>query len=164
VSSGSDNVVESAAPLRFRQDDGVLAGGELTRRDLDRLARQGVRSIVDLREEGEPGQQLSPNVAAAWAHACDLEYRRVSVSVEHLVPQHADLFLQALEASPRPVYVQSAKGLRAAAFLILSLALDQGLDVPGALGRARALDLPALSPVLERFVREELRRRVAPAT
>jgi len=148
--------------LRFQLDERVLAGGELSRRDLDALARQGVRSIVDLREEGEPGQQLSPNVAAAWAHACDLEYRRVSVSEAHLQAKHVKLFVQALEASPRPVYVQSANGLRAAAFLILRLALEQGLDAAGALARARSLNLPALSPALERFVREELRRRVAP--
>ena len=50
----------------------------------------------------------------------------------------------------------------AAAFLILRLALEQGLDAAGALARARSLNLPALSPALERFVREELRRRVAP--
>jgi uncharacterized protein (TIGR01244 family) len=145
---------------RFGLGDGVLAGGELTRRDLDRLARQGVHSIVDLREEGEPGQRLSPNVAAAWAHACALEYRRVSVSVEHLQSQHMDSFLQALAASPRPVYVQSAKGRRAAAFLILRLAIDEGLDATGALARARELDLPQLSPALELYVREELQRRV----
>ncbi|HVS17197.1 MAG TPA: sulfur transferase domain-containing protein, partial [Planctomycetota bacterium] len=129
----------------FGLEDGVLAGGELSRRDLDRFARQDVHSIVDLREEGEPGQQLSPNVAAAWAHACALEYRRVSVSVDHLKPRHTDLFLQALDASPRPVYVQSANGQRAAAFLILRLALRQGLDASKAFARARQLDLPALS-------------------
>ncbi len=145
----------------FGLADGVLAGGELTRRDLDRLARQDVRSIVDLREEGEPGQQLSPNVAAAWAHACDLEYRRVSVSLDHLRPEHVEAFLQALTASPRPVYVQSANGLRSAAFLILRMALDHGLDASGVLSRARELDLPALSPSLELFVREELGRRAA---
>lgn len=157
-------MVKPPARQRFGVDDGVLAGGELSRRDIDALARQGVRSIVDLREEGEPDQRLSPNVAAEWAHACDLQYRRVSVSVDHLQPQHVDVFLRALEVSPRPVYVQSANGLRAAAFLILRLAREQGLDAAGALARARSLGLPALSPALERFVRETLRRLVAPAS
>lgn len=157
-------MVNAAALLRHEIDAGVFAGVELSRRDLDELARQGVRSIVDLREEGEPGQTLSPNVAAAWAHACALEYRRVTVSLEHLHAQLVDRFLQALDASPRPVFVQSAKGLRAAAFLILSLALDQGLDAPRALARARDLELPSITPGLERFVREELLRRAAPTT
>lgn len=155
-------MLKAAALLRQELDAGVFVGVELSRRDLDTLARLGVRSIVDLREEGEPGQTLSPNVAAAWAHACALEYRRVSVSLEHLRAQLVDRFLQALDASPRPVFVQSAQGLRAAAFLILYLAREQALDAPRALARAREFELPALTPKLERFVREELLRRSAP--
>src|SRR5688572_24705665 len=101
---------------RFRFHGGISGGGELARRDIDALAKQGFRSIFDLREEGEPGQTLSPNVAATWAHACGLEHRRLAVSVEHLEPRLVDLFLQTLAELPRPVYVHSQSGRRAATF------------------------------------------------
>jgi protein tyrosine phosphatase (PTP) superfamily phosphohydrolase (DUF442 family) len=156
-------MLAAAIPF-FALDDDVLAGGELSRRGIEGLARAGVRAIVDQREEGEHGQVLSPNVAATWAHACDLEYRRASCPLTHLRSALVEPFLRALAESSRPVYVQSARGLRAAAFLTLKLALERDLDAGRAFERTQALGWPALSPELADFVRDELRRRGAGRT
>ncbi len=86
----------------FRFDSSISAGGQLSRKDIDRLAREGFRSILNLSEEGEPGQLLSPNVEATWAHANTMEHCRVSVSVDHLHSHWVDRFLEALDELPRP--------------------------------------------------------------
>ncbi len=90
-----------------RFDSSISAGGQLSRKDIDRLAKEGFRSILNLSEEEEPGQFLSPNVEATWAHANAMEHGRVSVFVDHLHSHWVDLLLEALDELPRPVYVHS---------------------------------------------------------
>ena len=143
----------------FRFDSSISAGGQLSRTDIDRLAREGFRSILNLSEEGEPGQLLSPNVEATWAHANAMEHGRASVSVDHLNSHWMDRFLEALDELPRPVYVHSETGRRAVAFLIIKMALDRHLSADQALREARSLGMECGLEALNRFVRAEVERR-----
>ena len=143
---------------------GIVAGPAPDQKAIARLARRGYRSLLDLRTEGEPGQVLSPNVAASWAHANAIEHLRASISRGVLVPGSVDRFLQQLALAPRPVYVHSGTGRRAAAALAIHLALEQDLPADQALARARELGLDPGARELVRFVETEVaRRRGGPA-
>lgn len=102
----------------IRRDADVSIGPSPDIGQIEWLARRrGFRALLDLNEEGEPGQTLSPNVAASWAHTFGLVHERVSISLER--PDAADVarFLATLRAIQKPVYVHSAHGARAAALV-----------------------------------------------
>lgn len=150
----------AAAPLTAtRYAPGIHVGPAPDRRGIERLAKQGIRSLLDLRDEGEPGQTLSPNVAASWAHATDLVHLRAPISRAVLQPNSVDRFLAQLARAPRPVYVHSDSGRRAAALLAIHLALEQGLPAQQALERLRAQGLDPAAHALLRFVETEVARR-----
>ena len=145
---------------QFRFDSSVSIGGQLSRKDIDRLAMNGFRSILNLSQEGEPGQLLSPNVEASWAHANAMEHSRVSVSFDHPQSRSVDRFLEKLDELPRPVYVHSETGRRAAAFLTIVLALDRRIPGDQALAAAESMGLDCNHEPLKRFVRAEVERRL----
>lgn len=146
-------------PLRFRLHDDLAGGSQPSLAGLERLARQGFRSILNLSAEGEEGAPLSPNVEASWAHALDLQHGRLSVYLDNLRPELVESFQRALTALPRPVYVESRTGRRAAAFLTLQLALERALSADEAFAAARELGMDCELEELKNFVRAALERR-----
>ena len=144
-----------------RYSDSVLLGKSPTIRDIERLARKaGVRTLLNLNTEGEPGQLLSPNVEATWAHATGLQHERVSSDVGGLRTEWVDRFLDTLEKVDKPVYVHSLRGRRAATLMIIHLGLARGLPVLQALAEARALGIDCELEPLRRFIAAELDQRV----
>jgi len=126
--------------------------------EVESVAAQGFASILNVAREGEPGQELSPNVEATWAHAFDLEHRRAST---HPVPteDEVETFLRELAQSPRPVLVHSTHGRRAAALAALALALEEGRSAQSALAQVGELGLEVRDPDLQRCVVAERERR-----
>lgn len=144
----------------FRLDSSISGGGQPSLKGLERLARKGFRSILNLSAEGEPGPHLSPNVEASWAHALAMQHGRMSVYLDSLRPELVELFLRALADLPRPVYVESKTGRRAAAFLTIKLALERRLSADQAFETARSLGMDCQQEELRDFVRAEIERRV----
>lgn len=138
---------------------GILIGPAPDKACLAGLAAAGLRSILDLREEGEPGQVLSPNVAASWARAEALEPLRAPISRSVLQPGSVDRFLRQLARAPRPVYVHSGTGRRAVSLLAIHLALEQDLSADEALERLAARGLDPAAHALRRFTQTEVLRR-----
>ena len=143
-----------------RVDDGLSLGSSPTVRDIERLARKaGFRTLLNLNMEGEPGQVLSPNVEATWAHTFEMQHGRVSIDFELLLPERVDRFLETLRASPKPVYVHSLGGRRAAALATIHLALARGIPGSEALAAAQALGIDCELESLRRFAVSEVDRR-----
>lgn len=144
---------------RFRLDAALSGGSQPTRKGMERLVREGFRSILNLSAEGEAGTQLSPNVEASWAHALALEHGRLSITLDNLRSDLVERFQVALDALPAPCWVESRTGRRAAAFLTIKLALDRHLSAAEAFETARALGMACELPELERYVRAEIELR-----
>jgi len=141
----------------------VSIGCSPTLRDLERLARkEGFRSLVNLNTEGEQGEILSPNVEASWAHAYGLRHERVSFDVERPRTSDVDRFLQTLATVPRPVFVHSLHGRRAAAMILVKLGLEQGTSGADAVLAARSLGIACTLDSLRRFAEAEIDRRIRP--
>lgn len=139
----------------------VAVGRSPTVAEIEALARRSrFRSILNLDTEGEPGEILSPNVEASWAHTFEMRHERVSVDLRHLRSEQVDRFLEVLDGLPRPVYLCSVGGRRAAAFATIGLGIERGRPGREALEEARALGFDCRLEQLERFVAQELDRRV----
>jgi hypothetical protein len=112
--------LEALQPLEV--EPGLFVGASPDARGVEALERAGFRSIVDLDVEGDPGQGLSPNVEASWAHTFELEHHRVAFygpSAGQVPPPPGDLarLREAIAAAPRPTYVECADRARAAALV-----------------------------------------------
>jgi len=146
---------------RRRYGAGISLGKSPTVRDIEKLARKaGFRALLNLNTEGEPGEILSPNVEATWAHTFEMQHERVSIDLEALRSERVDRFLETLLAIAKPVYVHSLLGRRAAALLTLHLALQCEISGNDALVRAKTLGLDCSLERLQRFTVSEVDRRV----
>lgn len=149
---------------RRRYDDGVSLGKSPTIRDIEMLSRKaGFRALLSLNTEGEPGEILSPNVEATWAHTFEMQHERVSIDPGGPRSECVDEFLETLRKIAKPVYVHSLRGRRAAALMTLHLALERELSGNDALAKAKALDLDCELERLERFIVLEVNRRTDPS-
>jgi protein tyrosine phosphatase (PTP) superfamily phosphohydrolase (DUF442 family) len=146
---------------RQRYDDGVWLGKSPTIRDIEMLARKaGFRALLNLNTEGEPGQILSPNVEATWAHTFEMQHERVSIDLGVLRSEWVDSFLETLHKIAKPVYVHSLLGRRAAALITVHLALERKLSGKDALVAAKALGLDCGLEQLQSFTVSEVDRRI----
>jgi protein tyrosine phosphatase (PTP) superfamily phosphohydrolase (DUF442 family) len=143
--------------------DGQIAlGRSPDQRELELLARKhGIRAVLDLDTEGEEGQVLSPNVEASWAEAFELQHRRASIDPGLLRSEDADRFLDELRSIQKPVYVHSRRGRRAAALMILWLAVERHRTGNEAVAEARELGIECESEHLREFAASEANRRFA---
>ncbi len=126
------------------------------------LARKaGFRALLNLNAEGEPGQILSPNVEATWAHTFEMQHERVSIDLV-LRSELVDEFLETLQEIAKPVYVHSLLGRRAAALMTIHLALERGISGADALVEAKTLGIDCALERLQRFTVYEVDRRTHP--
>ena len=103
-------------------DAGLFVGPELDRFGIEALARAGFRSIVNLADEGEPGQILPPNVEATWAHTFELEHARLSPG-PFPDREDAERLVRLLERLPRPIYLHATDDERAEMLGLAAVAL-----------------------------------------
>jgi len=147
---------------RVRYSDDVSLGKSPTIGDIETLARKaGFRAILNLNTEGEPGELLSPNVEATWAHAFDLQHERVSSDVGGLRSSWVDTFLDTLWRIRKPAYVHSLHGRRAATLMIIHLGLARMLSAERAVAEAKVLGIDCEDERFRRFIGSELERRGA---
>ena len=148
--------------VRFPCGEGLSLGCSPTLADIEDLARKdGLRSLVNLNTEGEPGETMSPNVEASWAHALDLRHERASFAADLPRVGDVDRFLQALGSVPRPVFVHSQHGRRAAAMILVHLGLAQRISGTAAVQAAKGLGITCTLDSLRRFAESEVDRRIA---
>jgi uncharacterized protein (TIGR01244 family) len=112
------------------------------------IKKMGFASIINLRQDGEPGAELEAEAAAA--KAAGIRYYNIPFDGSKPDPAVADKFLDAItDKGSDPAFIHCASGNRAAAmWLIKRLAVDHW-DVDRATKEATALGLT--SSALKQF-------------
>jgi uncharacterized protein (TIGR01244 family) len=105
----------------------IAVGGQPTSEELAQLRQAGFRAVINLRQNGEPVQALSPAEEGRQAAAIGLAYRHVPVSSLDLQPDRVDAFKAAVESLPGPIYVHCGAGQRATALALTYVAPSEGL-------------------------------------
>lgn len=129
--------------------EGFAVAPQIGVADVELLAQQGVRSIVNNRPDGEaPGQPTSAELAAAAA-AAGIAYRHIPVRGAPPAADAVAAFAQALAELPQPVLAFCRSGMRSTTLWAVTAAqagrpLDDILDRAGAAG----YDLTPLAPWL----------------
>jgi len=131
----------------------LTVGGQPSAGDLEQLHRDGFKSIVNLRTEGEDDQALSPADEGEKARAAGLTYLHLPVSGANMRPEQVDEFRRELSALPKPVFVHCHKGKRAGAFTMMHLAVTAGQSGDETLQQAEQMGFQCDVPALKEFVK-----------
>lgn len=90
----------------------VYASGQLFEHDVRLAAKQGVRSIVNNRSDGESMGQPSSADLAAVAEELGVAFVHFPVDPKSLTQQDADAFAKICEELKRPLLIFSRSGAR----------------------------------------------------
>lgn len=133
------------APTRFTDRD--YAGGQPTPADLAALAREGVRTVIDLRAPSEPRDYDE----AAEAARLGLRYVPVPIAgPADFDRERVQAFGRALDDGRQEggVLIHCASSNRAGAMVALDDALNRGRPLDAALAQGRAAGLTSLEPAV----------------
>lgn len=151
---------EPAADVKnlVHQDRYYIAGTP-TEAGLRRMAREGVKTVIDLRREDEPlGDE------GKYAEALGMKYFRVPMQSDRLTPDQANAFLEAMElAGNQPVLIHCASGNRAGAMYGLYLGARGVCSAEEAVRRAceAGLKNEQLGSDVRQYLEDAAARRVA---
>jgi uncharacterized protein (TIGR01244 family) len=132
--------------------DRLFSGDQPTEEDLERLAKAGFRSVINLRKPGEPNQSITPEAEQGYAEANGLNYASVPVSIAELQPEHVTRLSSTIAELPSPIYLHCAVGQRAAALALLCEAAGPGVSGDDLLREAAAKGLSIADKNVVRYV------------
>lgn len=134
-------------------NDRITIGGQPTAADIEELKREGFRTIVNLRTEGEEDQPMSPDEERQAVEDAGLKYVHLPVSSATMGPETVDQFREKLPQLEGPVLVHCHAGMRAGAFTMMATAVDEGWNGEETLKKAEAMGFHCEAPQLRQFVR-----------
>lgn len=131
---------------------GIAAAGALDQRDIEALAAQGVRTIVNNRPDGEDPGQVPAAEARRIAEAHGIAYHHIPMTAASLSRADVDALVGVLESAATPIVLHCRSGTRSTLLWALTR-LREGED-PQALIAAAArhgIDIAALPAVAARL-------------
>lgn len=133
-------------------EPGVLAASQPTGEQLQVLAEEGYKTVIDLR----PAEEPRGFDEAQAARQNGLAYVHLPVSPATLDQATIDRFVEEFDKAPRPVVVHCATSNRVGALYFAYLTLKKGMPEAEALGKAKAAGLtsPELTAKIQGLVAE----------
>jgi uncharacterized protein (TIGR01244 family) len=136
------------AAKRMALMQGFDVAGGLDRSDIEAFARDGVKTIINNRPDGEDPGQLDAAAARRIAETSGLAYHHIPVTAQSLTPADVEAFAAVLREAPGPIVAHCRSGTRSALLWAL-VRLAEG-DDPQALVAAavlHGLDIAALPAI-----------------
>jgi uncharacterized protein (TIGR01244 family) len=147
-------VVKQERPgiVNFSKVDAVVAcGGATETSALDGLAKDGFKSVINLRLATEANANIEVN--AAQAKTLGLKYIHIPFSTQQLDPKVIDQFLAAIaDKSNQPAYVHCGSASRVGSVWLAKRVLQDGWTIDKATEEAKLIGLR--SEALEKFALE----------
>ena len=131
---------------------GLSAAGKLDRSDIEALARDGVRTIVNNRPDDEDPGQLPAADARRIAEAHGIAYHHIPVTAATLSRADVDAFAGVLAAAEQPIVAHCRSGTRST--LLWALArMREGADPFALVAEAarHGIDIAALPAIAARL-------------
>lgn len=147
-----------------RVDDKVDVGGALSRADVGRLAREGYRTVIDLRTLNEeiPGGVLGVDEEGAVVEAAGMRYESVPVSLAEADEALIERVGERMREAEKPVLMHCASGKRAGAMALVNLAVWRGMTAERCFSMASSMGFDCEDePEMKRLVGGYVERRSA---
>ena len=123
--------------IRKINDDLAIAG-QLTTEQLQQIAHEGFKSVLNLRSPDEEGFL---NNEQQQVKVLGLYYINIPVKGEVINAEVADQVLQQIDDLAKPVLIHCNNSMRAAAIVLMSIATQQGVSLSKAFKQAEQLGL-----------------------
>jgi len=120
--------------------------------DLKELEQEGFQTVINLRAAGEDQQPQSPEEEGRMARDLGMTYLHYPVKSDAMSPELVDGFRELLRDLPRPIYVHCASGKRSGAFVMMHLAVEEGMKGRETVEQAASMGFECDTPELEQFV------------
>jgi protein tyrosine phosphatase (PTP) superfamily phosphohydrolase (DUF442 family) len=145
-------------------EDGLYRGGQPSEIGIDQLRKQGVKTIINLRDDFDPREE-------GWVHDAGMHYVLIRTSAARIRTAEVARFLDEMEKAPRPIFVhcyhgRDRTGLEIAVYRIVKCGWTrdaalrelyahgyQWAAFPGIARYVRSRELPASSATLARAAR-----------
>lgn len=134
-------------------NDQVTVGAQPSEDQLQQLGKQGFKSVVNFRTDGEEEQPLSPQAEGEKVKAAGMEYLHIPVSMKSMGPEQVDQFRKKFPDLPKPVYAHCKSGKRAGAIVMMNMAVEQGMSGDQTLQQAEQMGFKCDQPELKEFVK-----------
>lgn len=133
-------------------EPGVMAAGQPTGEQLQLLAEEGYKTVIDIRPAEEPHGFDEPEAARANG----LAYVNIPVNLQILDQATIDKFLETMKKAERPVLLHCASSNRVGALYYAWLVLEKGVPAKEAMAKAKAAGLrsPELVEKAQKLVAE----------
>ena len=131
---------------------GISAAGALDQHDIEALAAQGVRTIVNNRPDGEDAGQLPAAEARRIAAAHGVVYHHIPVTAASLSSADVDAVAGVLAGAEQPIVLHCRSGTRSA--LLWALTRMRDGDDPATLvatAASQGIDIAALPAIAARL-------------
>jgi uncharacterized protein (TIGR01244 family) len=124
---------------------------QVTPADIADIAKEGVRTLINNRPDGEETGQLASSEARAQAEKLGLQYVYLPVQTGTITAADLDAFARALKSSPKPILAHCRSGTRCYLLWAATQAVH-GKDVNQLVMRAAGdgYDIRALPDLLKR--------------
>ena len=146
---------------RLKLNSEITAGPQPSEQDLQELALEGYKSVVNLRFAGEQAEQPTPTAEGELAHRLGMHYEHLPVAMREMEAEKVDQFLRAYPALPKPIFIHCQSGKRAGAFALLRLAAEHGWSGRQAIEQAEQMHIECTQPPLRAFVESYADHHVA---
>jgi uncharacterized protein (TIGR01244 family) len=131
---------------------GLSAAGKLDRSDVEALAKDGVRTIINNRPDDEDPGQLPAAEARRIAEAHGIAYHHIPVTAATLSRADVDAFAAVLGSAEQPIVAHCRSGTRSTLLWALSR-MREGADPFGLVAEAarHGIDIAALPAIAARL-------------
>ena len=112
--------------------------GQPTFDELQQLAEDGYRSVVNLRSPDETGflEEERQKIEYLGLRYVNLPIQIRNLNLDHLIP-----VIQTLVSLPKPTLVHCDNGIRSSIVVLVQIAIEQGIGAEDALQRVEKLGL-----------------------
>ena len=123
-------------------NDELAIAGQITPEQLQQIAQEGFKSVLNLRSPDEDGFLIGEQ---EQAEALGLHYANIPIKLEAFNDEIATRVFRVMnESLPKPILVHCSSAKRAAALVLMYIAMRQGATFKQAFNQAEQLGLFAI--------------------
>lgn len=138
---------------RMQIDDELTVGAQPSESEIETLAKDGFKSVVNFRTAGEDDQLLSLDKEESQVIAAGMKYLHVPISMKSMNQAKVDEFRKRLESLPKPAFAHCKTGKRAGAMTMMHVAVENGMSGEQTLKKAEEMGFECDVPELKEFVK-----------
>lgn len=135
--------------------DRFAATGQISPEEMPEVAKQGFKTVINNRPDGEGGpEQPSSEACRAAAEEAGLTYHYIPMTPQTMSMELLGNFHRAVTDSPQPVLAHCKSGARSTALWALTETChnDREIDTVIAEAKQAGYDLSGMRPMLEAYV------------